>query len=75
MRPVFVVAADLLREARARRWVLALALGITVILGIVAFGLRLEVVDGRWRPPASSASPSTVRWRPPTWRCARCSGG
>lgn len=46
MRPVFVVAADLLREARARRWVLALALGITGILGIVAFGLRLEVVDG-----------------------------
>lgn len=40
------VARDLLREARARRWVLALAAGVTGLLLLVAFGLELEVVDG-----------------------------
>lgn len=41
-----LVALDLLREARSRRWVLALALGTTGLLLLVAFGLELEVVDG-----------------------------
>jgi Cu-processing system permease protein len=40
------VAADLLREARARRWTLALAAATTLLLLLVAFGLQLEVVDG-----------------------------
>jgi Cu-processing system permease protein len=40
------VARDLLREARARRWVLALAAGVTALLLLAAFGLELEVVDG-----------------------------
>ncbi len=40
------VALDLLREARSRRWVLALALGTTGLLLLVAFGLELQVVDG-----------------------------
>ena len=40
------VARDLLREARARRWVLALFAGITLLLGALGFGLELEVVDG-----------------------------
>lgn len=46
MRRTATVARDLLREARARRWVLALLAGTTVLLLGVAFGLRLEVVDG-----------------------------
>jgi len=40
------VARDLLREARARRWVLALFAGITLLLVALGFGLELEVVDG-----------------------------
>jgi Cu-processing system permease protein len=40
------VARDLLREARARRWVLAALLGVTGLLLLLAFGLELEVVDG-----------------------------
>ena len=43
---VFAIARDLLREARARRWVLALALGVTGLLLLLGFGLELEVVDG-----------------------------
>lgn len=40
------VARDLLREARARRWILALSAGATGLLLLAAFGLELEVVDG-----------------------------
>ena len=40
------VARDLLREARARRWVLFLFAGTTLLLLGAALGLRLEVVDG-----------------------------
>lgn len=40
------VARDLLREARARRWVLAIAIAVTALLLLLAFGLELEVVDG-----------------------------
>lgn len=40
------VARDLLREARARRWVLALFAGATLVLAAFGFGLELEVVDG-----------------------------
>ena len=40
------VALDLLREARSRRWVLALALATSGLLLLVAFGLELQVVDG-----------------------------
>lgn len=40
------LATDLLREARSRRWVLALVVGTTLVLAVVALGLRLEVVDG-----------------------------
>lgn len=46
MSRVLTVARDLLREARARRWVLALFAGTTALLLAAAFGLRLEVVDG-----------------------------
>lgn len=42
----FAVARDLLREASARRWVLALAAGVTLLLLVAAFALELEVVDG-----------------------------
>jgi Cu-processing system permease protein len=40
------VARDLLREARARRWTLALAGAVTAVLALAAVGLELEVVDG-----------------------------
>jgi Cu-processing system permease protein len=43
---IFAVAMDLLREAASRKWFLALALGITGMLCILAFALRLDVVDG-----------------------------
>jgi ABC-type transport system involved in multi-copper enzyme maturation permease subunit len=40
------VAADLLREAAARKWFLALGIALTaLLLGLIA-GLRLDVVDG-----------------------------
>jgi len=42
----FAVALDLLREAASRKWFLALALGITAVLCVLAFALRLDVVDG-----------------------------
>ena len=40
------VAADLVREAAARRWFLGLALALTLLLLGLVGGLRLEVVDG-----------------------------
>lgn len=43
---VFAVAMDLLREAASRKWFLALAIGLTAVLTILAFALRLDVVDG-----------------------------
>lgn len=46
MRRVGMVARDLLREARARRWILFLFAGTTLLLLGAALGLRLEVVDG-----------------------------
>ncbi|MFO0592147.1 MAG: hypothetical protein U0441_31680 [Polyangiaceae bacterium] len=46
MRAAFTVAADLLREARSRRWFLALGVGVTAALLVLGFALRLEVVDG-----------------------------
>lgn len=45
-RLVLAVARDLLREARARRWTLALLAGVTALLLLAALGLELEVVDG-----------------------------
>ncbi len=43
---VLAVALDLLREARTRRWTVALAGATTVLVATVALGLRFEVVDG-----------------------------
>lgn len=40
------VAADLLREAAARKWFLGLGIGITFVLVLLGFSLRLDVVDG-----------------------------
>lgn len=40
------VARDVLREAAARRWVLAMLAVSTLLLLLLAVGLRLEVVDG-----------------------------
>ncbi|HET8540872.1 MAG TPA: hypothetical protein VFL83_13455 [Anaeromyxobacter sp.] len=43
---VLAVALDLLREARSRRWVLALLAAATLLVVALALGLRFEVVDG-----------------------------
>ena len=40
------VARDLLREARARKWTIALLGGVTLLLGLAGLGLELDVVDG-----------------------------
>jgi Cu-processing system permease protein len=45
-RSVLFVALDILREALARRWFLALGLALTLIHLAVGLGLRLDVVDG-----------------------------
>lgn len=42
----FHVAADLLREAAARKWFLGLGVAITLLLLGLVGGLRLDVVDG-----------------------------
>lgn len=46
MRITFHVARDLLQEALARKWVLGLLVGITLVLLLLGFFLRLDVVDG-----------------------------
>ncbi|MHB8876884.1 MAG: ABC transporter permease subunit [Myxococcaceae bacterium] len=46
MRTVLSVAFDLLREARSRKWFLALALAITAVLVTLGLSLRMEVLDG-----------------------------
>jgi hypothetical protein len=43
---VWIVATDLLREAASRKWFLALGIGLTAVLGVIAFGLQMDVVDG-----------------------------
>lgn len=43
---VLAVIADLLREAAARRWFLALGIALTALLLLLVTSLRLEVVDG-----------------------------
>ncbi len=43
---VLVVYMDVIREAIARKWFLALALSTTIALAIVGLALRLDVVDG-----------------------------
>jgi len=46
MRTIALVAADLLREAASRKWVLAIGIGVTLLLAALALGLNFEVVDG-----------------------------
>jgi Cu-processing system permease protein len=45
MKP-FAVAADVLREALSRRWIVALGLFVTLLLVLVAWTLKVEEVDG-----------------------------
>lgn len=40
------ITLDLIREALARRWILALLLAMTAALGAMSLGLSVEVVDG-----------------------------
>lgn len=46
MRTVLIVALDILKEATARKWFIALGAVITLALFVVGLALRLEVVDG-----------------------------
>ncbi len=46
MKTALHVARDLLREALARKWVLGLWVGLTLVLTVLGLFLRLEVVDG-----------------------------
>ena len=46
MHGAWCVLTDVIREAVARRWVLGLWVVTTLVLAIIAFGIRLEVVDG-----------------------------
>jgi ABC-type transport system involved in multi-copper enzyme maturation permease subunit len=46
MRPVLGIAGYVLREAAARKFILAFLVGITLVLLGLAQSLRLEVVDG-----------------------------
>ncbi len=46
MTTTFAVATDLLREAVNRKWFIALAAGITLLLVTLGFSLQLEVLDG-----------------------------
>jgi ABC-type transport system involved in multi-copper enzyme maturation permease subunit len=43
---VFAVARDLLREASSRKWFLGLGIAVTLVLALLAFTLRMDVVDG-----------------------------
>ncbi|MBK6686813.1 MAG: ABC transporter permease subunit [Deltaproteobacteria bacterium] len=43
---VWAITFDLIREALARRWILALLLAMTLVLGGMSLGLSVEVVDG-----------------------------
>src|SRR5262249_27226465 len=43
---VLAIALDVLREARHRRWVVALAIAITLALLALSLTLRVDVVDG-----------------------------
>src|SRR5262249_54162730 len=67
----FAVAMDLLREAAARRWFLALGLALTGALLLLLTSLRLEVVDGALaatrlfgQPVYHSIQPAGVALRP-----------
>jgi Cu-processing system permease protein len=46
MRALLVVAGDILREAASRKWFLFLGGAITLVLGLVSAGLKMDVVDG-----------------------------
>ena len=46
MRITLAIARDLLREAFARKWVLGLMIAITLVLILLGFFLKLDLVDG-----------------------------
>ena len=46
MNTVLAVALDLLRQAAARRWILALGIGVTLALLVLGVSLRMDVIDG-----------------------------
>jgi len=46
VRSSLAIAAALLREAASRKWLLGLAAAITLVLAVLGFALKMEVVDG-----------------------------
>lgn len=46
MPSALLVAADILREAASRRWLLGILAAITLVVLVLAFALELQVVDG-----------------------------
>jgi ABC-type transport system involved in multi-copper enzyme maturation permease subunit len=46
VRPILGIAGYVLREALARKFILAFLIGITLVLLILSQGLKLEVLDG-----------------------------
>lgn len=46
MNGMLGIAGYVLREAVSRKFILAFVIGITLVLGIIALSLRIEVVDG-----------------------------
>jgi Cu-processing system permease protein len=43
---VWVICIDLLREAAARKWFIAVGIAVTTVLVTIGFALRMDVVDG-----------------------------
>lgn len=46
MKAALHIATDVLREAVSRKWILGLVVMTTLLIGVLAAGLRLDVVDG-----------------------------
>lgn len=46
MSPVFGIAGYVLREAASRKFIMAFVIGLTLVLAVVALGMRIDVIDG-----------------------------
>ncbi|MFY2559705.1 hypothetical protein ACN469_18865 [Corallococcus terminator] len=46
MSPVLGIAGYVLREAASRKFIMAFMIGLTLVLAVVALGMRIDVIDG-----------------------------
>jgi len=46
MSPVLGIAGYVLREAASRKFIMAFMVGLTLVLAVVALGMRIDVIDG-----------------------------